>query len=82
MMWSFMTSGYLTWGAELDEGPDGSDAALFPKENVVMMVFGGRPQWGGAAYPSYAPGSQITVVGTAMAMGITVQVLHSTQVKI
>jgi hypothetical protein len=43
MMWSFMTSLSLTWGTEPDEGPDGSDVAPFPEENVIMMVFGGRP---------------------------------------
>jgi hypothetical protein len=36
-----MTSGSLTLGAELDEGPDGSDTMPFPKENAVLMVHGG-----------------------------------------
>jgi hypothetical protein len=39
----FMTSGTLTWGAELDEGPNGSNTMPFPEENAVMMVFEGRP---------------------------------------
>jgi hypothetical protein len=43
MMRSFMTSWSLTWGAELDEGPDRNDTMLFPKENVIMMVYGGCP---------------------------------------
>jgi hypothetical protein len=41
MMQTFMTSGSLTWGTELDEGPNGSDAASFPEENDIMTVFGG-----------------------------------------
>jgi hypothetical protein len=43
MMRSFMTSGSLTWGAELDEGPDGSDTKPFTRENVILMVYGGCP---------------------------------------
>jgi hypothetical protein len=43
MMRSFMTSGSLTWGAELIEGLDGSDTVPFPRENIVMMVYGARP---------------------------------------
>jgi hypothetical protein len=39
----FMTSGYLTWGAELDKGPDRSDMTPFLEENIIMMVYGGRP---------------------------------------
>jgi hypothetical protein len=42
MMRSFMTSGSLTWGAELDKGPNWSDTALFPEENAVMEVYRGR----------------------------------------
>jgi hypothetical protein len=43
MMWSFMTSGSLDWGAKADKGPDGSDAAPFPKENTIMIAFKGCP---------------------------------------
>jgi hypothetical protein len=43
MMRSFMTSGSLTWGVELDEGKGGSDTTPFPEENVVMLVYGGPP---------------------------------------
>jgi hypothetical protein len=43
MMRSFMTSGSLTQGAELDEGLDGSDAMPFHGGNTVIMVYGGRP---------------------------------------
>jgi hypothetical protein len=43
MMRSFMTSGSLTWSTKPNEGPDRSDAAPFPKENAIMMVFGGHP---------------------------------------
>jgi hypothetical protein len=39
MMKSFMTLGSLTWGAELDEGPDGSDAMPFPEENAILIVY-------------------------------------------
>jgi hypothetical protein len=43
MMRSFMTSRSLTWGVELDEGPDGSDTMPFSDENVVMTVYEGHP---------------------------------------
>jgi hypothetical protein len=39
----FMTSGSLTWGAELNVGLDGSDMAPFRMENVIVMVHGGHP---------------------------------------
>jgi hypothetical protein len=48
-MRSFMTSRSLTWGAELDEEPDGSDMTPFPKENAVMMVYRGPPPPAGEA---------------------------------
>jgi hypothetical protein len=47
MMRRFMASGSITWGAELDEGPDGSDTTSFPEENAVMTVYEGRPPSGG-----------------------------------
>jgi hypothetical protein len=43
MMRSFMTSGSLTWGVKLDEGPDGSDTMPFPEKNAVMTVYEGCP---------------------------------------
>jgi hypothetical protein len=43
MMRSFITSGSLTWGAELDEGSDGSNTTHFPRENAVLTVYGGCP---------------------------------------
>jgi hypothetical protein len=46
MMRRFMASGSITWGAELDEGPDGSDTTSFPEENAVMTVYEGRPPSG------------------------------------
>jgi hypothetical protein len=49
MMRSFMTSGSLTWGAELNKGPDKSDTMPFREENAVMMVYGGHPHRGGTA---------------------------------
>jgi hypothetical protein len=38
MMRSFMTSGPLTWGTELNEGLVGSDTTPFPKENAIMTA--------------------------------------------
>jgi hypothetical protein len=43
MMTSFMTSGSLTWGIELDEGLDGGHTMPFPKENAIMRVYEGCP---------------------------------------
>jgi hypothetical protein len=43
-MSSFMTSGSLTWGVELDEGSGGTGMMHFPRENTVMTVYGGCPQ--------------------------------------
>jgi hypothetical protein len=43
MMRSFMTLGTLTWGAELNKGPNRSDLTPFPKENTIMTVYGGHP---------------------------------------
>jgi hypothetical protein len=42
-MQSFMTLGSLTWGTEVDEGPNGSDTAPFPEESVIMTIFEGPP---------------------------------------
>jgi hypothetical protein len=55
MMWSFVTLGSLAWGAKPDEGPDGSDTAPFPEENVVMTVFMGRPLLGRRCMSSLGP---------------------------
>jgi hypothetical protein len=50
MMQSFMTSGSLTWGTELDDGPDRSNTVLFLDENVIVTVCEGHPpRWGGTA---------------------------------
>jgi hypothetical protein len=38
-----MTSWTLTWGVELDEGPNESDKSSFPEENIAVTVYGGRP---------------------------------------
>jgi hypothetical protein len=38
MIRSFITSGSLTWGVELNEAPNGSDTMPFPEENAVMTV--------------------------------------------
>jgi hypothetical protein len=55
MMRSFMTSRSLTWGAELDKGLDGSNTMLFPKENDVMIVYGGCPLLGRHRVASLSP---------------------------
>jgi hypothetical protein len=52
MMRSFMTSGSVTYGTELDEEPDGSDTVSFPEKNIVMTIYGGRPSWGRCRIPS------------------------------
>jgi hypothetical protein len=71
-----MTSGSLTWGAELDEMPDGSNTTPFSEENTVMMVYGGCPCWGGTACPAWALGSQLTMVWPRGVKGVTAQVFH------
>jgi hypothetical protein len=43
MMRSIMTSWSLTWGTELDKGPDRSDTTSFPEENIIMMEYGDAP---------------------------------------
>jgi hypothetical protein len=48
-MRSFMTSGSLTCGAEVDEDPDRSDTTLFPRENPVMTV--GAQGYNGTSFP-------------------------------
>jgi hypothetical protein len=40
---SFMISGSLTRGTELEEDPGGSDTMPFPREDAIMTVYGGRP---------------------------------------
>jgi hypothetical protein len=43
MMKSFMISGSLTRGMELDQNPGRSDMMPFPREDIVMTVYDGRP---------------------------------------
>jgi hypothetical protein len=57
MMQSFMTSGSITWGTEPDERHEGRDATPFPKENNVMMVFGGRRSSGRHCLSNLSPRS-------------------------
>jgi hypothetical protein len=57
MMRSFMTSGSLTWGTELDEGSDRSDTTPFLEENAVMTVFEGCPPWERCRMSSLGPRS-------------------------
>jgi hypothetical protein len=40
---SFMTIGSLSRGMEIDEAPIKGDVAPFPREDVVMMIFGRHP---------------------------------------
>jgi hypothetical protein len=47
MMRSFMTLGFFTWGAELNEGSNRSDMMSFPEENTVMTIYGDVAHWGG-----------------------------------
>jgi hypothetical protein len=48
MMKSFLVSGSLTWGMELDEDTGRTDTMPFLEEVVSMMVYNGRPHQGGA----------------------------------
>jgi hypothetical protein len=43
MMQNFMTSRSLTRVRELEENLGGSDTMPFPREDVVMMMYDGRP---------------------------------------
>jgi hypothetical protein len=43
-----MMRSFMTWGAELGQDPGRSDTTPFPRENTVIMVYGGRPRQGGA----------------------------------
>jgi hypothetical protein len=55
MMRSFIISGSLIWGTELNEGPDGSDTTPFPMENVIIMVYRGCPPSGRRRMSSLGP---------------------------
>jgi hypothetical protein len=46
MMKNFMTSGSLTRGIEVDEVPDEGDTTPFPREDVIMTIYDGRPLLG------------------------------------
>jgi hypothetical protein len=59
VMRSFMTLGSLTWGLELNEGPNESDTSPFDEENTVMTVYGGRPLQEGATCLAQAAGPVI-----------------------
>jgi hypothetical protein len=69
MMTTFMTSGSLTKGTKFNDGPDGSDTTTFPKENVVMMFYGGCPPSGRRRVSSLRPRTQVDVVGDTGAKG-------------
>jgi hypothetical protein len=75
MMRSFMTSGSHAWGAELNEGPHGSDMMPFPEENTALIVYGGcppPPPEGGAACLTQAPGPQRIAVGDMGTQGCNI----------
>jgi hypothetical protein len=75
-MRSFMTSVSLTWGVELDEGPDGSHTMPFHEENAVMMVYGGRPLSGRRRMSSPTQGPNSLWLRTRGLRGVTTQVFH------
>jgi hypothetical protein len=43
LMKSFMTTGSLSWGMEIDKAPAEGDAAPFPREDVIMTIFRRHP---------------------------------------
>jgi hypothetical protein len=43
LMKSFMTTGSLSRGMEIDEAPIEGDATPFPREDAVMMIFERHP---------------------------------------
>jgi hypothetical protein len=55
LMWSFMTSGSLTWGAKPEEGSDESNTVPFPEANAIMMIFEGCPLVGRRRMSSLGP---------------------------
>jgi hypothetical protein len=55
MMRSFMTSGSLTWGTEVDEGTKGSDTTPFHEENAIMKVIRGCPPSGRCRMSNLSP---------------------------
>jgi hypothetical protein len=69
MMRSFLTLGSLTWGAELDEDPHGSDMMTFPEENTIMMVYGGRSPSGRCRMSNLSPRAQLVAIGDMGAQG-------------
>jgi hypothetical protein len=56
-MKNFMTSGSLTQGMELEEDSDGSDTTPFPREDMIMMVYDGRPPLGRCLMSNLCPGT-------------------------
>jgi hypothetical protein len=73
MMRSCMTAGSITWGVELDEGPNGSDTMSFPEENTVMMVYAPPPPSGRRRVSSLSPFS-IAVINTYVYMCVCVYI--------
>jgi hypothetical protein len=43
LMNSFMTTGSLPWGMEIDEAPTEGDATPFPREAMAMRIFSEHP---------------------------------------
>jgi hypothetical protein len=72
-----MTSGSLTWGVELDRGPNKSDTIPFPEENAIMMVYEGRPLLGRRCESSLSPRAPTCYGwGHRGLRGVTAQVFH------
>jgi hypothetical protein len=75
MMKSFMISGSLTRGMELDEDPSGSDAMPFPGEDVVMTVYGGRLPLERRHVSKLSPGPNSLWFGTRGHRGVRAQIM-------
>jgi hypothetical protein len=75
MMKSFMISGSLTRGMELDEDPSGSDAMPFPGEDAVMTVYGGRLPLERRHVSKLSPGPNSLWFGTRGHRGVRAQIM-------
>jgi hypothetical protein len=64
MMKNFMTSGSLTKNRKLMEDPGGSDTTPFSAEDVIMMVYVGRPPSGRHHMSNLSPRTSAAVGDT------------------
>jgi hypothetical protein len=64
MMKNFMTSGSLTKDRKLMEDPGGSDTRPFSAEDVIMMVYVGRPPSGRHRMSNLSPRTSAAVGDT------------------